>query len=130
MSRTARRSSAAAAASAATDATTCSTSSSRRVGGALDERPARVARMVHLVDLLVREIVQRRRRDVARREREHGEDVRKPEVERPFARGAEQQEQRDHRRDAVAQHHDVEPRQLPHFGVTTFSGQIAVSTST
>ena len=86
--------------------------------------------MVDLVDLLVREIVQRGRRDVARCEREDGEEIRKPDVERPLARGPEQQEQRDHRRDAVAEHHDVQPRQLPHFGVTTFSGQIAVSTST
>ena len=98
--------------------------------GALDERPSRIARMVDLVDLLVREIVERGRGDVAGREREDGVEVRKPELERPLACGPEQQEQRDHRRHAVTQHHDVQPRQLPHFGVTTFNGQIAVSTST
>jgi hypothetical protein len=96
----------------------------------LDERASCVSRVVHLVDLLVGEIVQRGRCDVAGGERDRREEVARAELERALACRAEEHEQRHHRGDAVAQHHDVESRELRHFGVTTLSGQIDVSTST
>ncbi len=56
--------------------------------GSFDERPAGVAWMVHLVYLLVGEIVQRSRGDVAGRERDRGEEVTSAELEPTFARRA------------------------------------------
>ena len=45
-------------------------------------------------------------------------------------RGAEEEEEPDHRGDAVAQQPQEAPGELHHFDVTTFSGQRDVSTST
>jgi hypothetical protein len=87
--------------------------------------------MVDAVDVLVGEVVQRGCGDVARSEREHGPEHMSGKRRRTVCtNGAEEHEHRDHRRDAVAQQHDVQPGQARHFGVTTFSGQIDVSTST
>jgi hypothetical protein len=87
--------------------------------------------MVDAIDVLVGEVVQRGRGDVARGEREHcPEHVQRERRRTVRAHGAEQHEHRDHRRNAVPEQHDVQPREARHFGVTTFSGQIDVSTST
>ena len=98
-----------------------------RVAG--DERPAAIARMVDAVERLVGEVVDAGRGDVACSERHGGEAERQRErVESGRMRRSEQQEEPDHRRDAVAKHPSEEHRQQDHFEVTTLSGQIDVST--
>src|SRR5439155_10380878 len=98
--------------------------------GSFDERPAGVARVIDLVDLLVGEIVESRGGDVARGERECSHEVPRAELQPSLPCRAQEHEEYDHRRYAIAQHDEIEARELRHFGVTTLSGQIDVSTST
>jgi hypothetical protein len=95
-----------------------------------DERPACVARVIDQIDLLVGEIVESRCSDVARGERECSQEVPRAELQASLPCRAQKHEEGHHRSNAVAQHHEIEARQLRHFGVTTLSGQIDVSTRT
>ncbi len=95
-----------------------------------DERPAGIARVIDPSDLLVGEIVESRGSDVARPERERSQEVSRAELQPSLPCRAQEQEESDHRRDAIAQHDEIEARQLRHFGVTTLSGQIDVNTRT
>ena len=95
---------------------------------AADERPAAVPGVVDEVDLPIGDVVDRRRRHVARRERQRSPHESPGRADEPVRTGrAEEHEHDDHDRDAVAQHAPVQKREVAHLDETTLSGQTVVS---
>lgn len=95
------------------------------------ERPALVTWMVDAVDVLVRNVVQTGRRDIARGERKSGPDISpRKRGETVRERCTKQHEQPQHERDPVAEHPHGQLGSAHHFGTTTLRGQVAASAST